>query len=208
MLPWICCLMKAHNFHNKASSRSWSSGSDKMFESNLFLPCLRRDIINVIKHKGKSPGSRRICKVIWIHPQGTMNVWTRFHGNSSSFAPSTDKLRQFAGLTFYGMIKSRGQRMCHRGACARLTDVWMWCCVCVITGHSMAETLTVALRVAEEAIEEAIAKAEEFGDSLVRIPLFFFLSFLPPPPVLCHCLFPSCQSQWDGVVVLAPTPSW
>ncbi|CAB1460980.1 unnamed protein product [Pleuronectes platessa] len=42
-------------------------------------------------------------------------------------------------------------------------------------GHSMAETLTVALRVAEEAIEEAIAKAEEFGDSL---------------------------SQWDAVVVL------
>ncbi|GLD54844.1 rab effector MyRIP isoform X1, partial [Lates japonicus] len=33
-------------------------------------------------------------------------------------------------------------------------------------GHSMAETLTVALRVAEEAIEEAIAKAEEFSDSL------------------------------------------
>ncbi|TMS09245.1 Rab effector MyRIP, partial [Larimichthys crocea] len=34
-------------------------------------------------------------------------------------------------------------------------------------GHSMAETLTVALRVAEEAIEEAIAKAEEFSDSLI-----------------------------------------
>ncbi|MEQ2171254.1 hypothetical protein GOODEAATRI_008769, partial [Goodea atripinnis] len=32
----------------------------------------------------------------------------------------------------------------------------------------MAETLTVALRVAEEAIEEAIAKAEEFRDSLRR----------------------------------------
>lgn len=42
----------------------------------------------------------------------------------------------------------------------------------------MAETLTVALRVAEEAIEEAIAKAEEFGDSLVRR-----LCFSPP------CLF-------------------
>lgn len=39
----------------------------------------------------------------------------------------------------------------------------------------MAETLTVALRVAEEAIEEAIAKAEEFGDSLVRR-----LYFSPP----------------------------
>lgn len=38
----------------------------------------------------------------------------------------------------------------------------------------MAETLTVALRVAEEAIEEAIAKAEEIGDSLV--------SLLPSPP--------------------------
>lgn len=37
----------------------------------------------------------------------------------------------------------------------------------------MAETLTVALRVAEEAIEEAISKAEEFSDSLVRcLPLF------------------------------------
>lgn len=33
----------------------------------------------------------------------------------------------------------------------------------------MAETLTVALRVAEEAIEEAITKAEEFSDSLVRL---------------------------------------
>lgn len=39
--------------------------------------------------------------------------------------------------------------------------------MCVLTGHSMAETLTVALRVAEEAIEEAIAKAETFRDSLV-----------------------------------------
>ncbi|RXN28213.1 rab effector [Labeo rohita] len=35
-------------------------------------------------------------------------------------------------------------------------------------GHSMADTLTVALRVAEEAIEEAIAKAESYRDSLVR----------------------------------------
>lgn len=34
-------------------------------------------------------------------------------------------------------------------------------------GHSMAETLTVALRVAEEAIEEAISKAEEYRGSLV-----------------------------------------
>ena len=40
--------------------------------------------------------------------------------------------------------------------------------VCVFAEHSMADTLTVALRVAEEAIEEAIAKAEEFSDSLVR----------------------------------------
>lgn len=32
----------------------------------------------------------------------------------------------------------------------------------------MADTLTVALRVAEEAIEEAIAKAESYRDSLVR----------------------------------------
>lgn len=42
----------------------------------------------------------------------------------------------------------------------------------------MAETLTVALRVAEEAIEEAIAKAEEFSDSLVRRPSVLFLSSL------------------------------
>ncbi|XP_037703566.1 rab effector MyRIP isoform X2 [Choloepus didactylus] len=33
-------------------------------------------------------------------------------------------------------------------------------------GHSMMDTLTVALRVAEEAIEEAITKAEAYGDSL------------------------------------------
>lgn len=90
----------------------------------------------------------------------------------------------------------------------------------------MAETLTVALRVAEEAIEEAIAKAEEFSDSLVRhpsdplppfspslsvifyplfhssfIPLFFLLCFLchgrlPPP------LPPSwSQYQRDAVMV-------
>ncbi len=41
----------------------------------------------------------------------------------------------------------------------------------------MAETLTVALRVAEEAIEEAIAKADEFSDSLVRKPAVPFLPF-------------------------------
>ncbi|MGH0121739.1 UNVERIFIED_CONTAM: hypothetical protein FKN15_075155 [Acipenser sinensis] len=35
-------------------------------------------------------------------------------------------------------------------------------------GHSMAETLTVALRVAEEAIEEAISKAEEYRGSLEK----------------------------------------
>ncbi|XP_061443540.1 rab effector MyRIP isoform X2 [Rhineura floridana] len=33
-------------------------------------------------------------------------------------------------------------------------------------GHSMTDTLAVALRVAEEAIEEAISKAEMYGDSL------------------------------------------
>lgn len=37
-------------------------------------------------------------------------------------------------------------------------------------GHSMMDTLAVALRVAEEAIEEAISKAEAYGDSLVRPP--------------------------------------
>lgn len=36
------------------------------------------------------------------------------------------------------------------------------------------DTLAVALRVAEEAIEEAISKAEAYGDSLVQ-----------PPPPLC-----------------------
>lgn len=36
--------------------------------------------------------------------------------------------------------------------------------------HSMAETLTVALRVAEEAIDEAISKAEFENTSQVRIP--------------------------------------
>uniref|UniRef100_A0A8C9ZVI1 Myosin VIIA and Rab interacting protein b n=1 Tax=Sander lucioperca TaxID=283035 RepID=A0A8C9ZVI1_SANLU len=45
--------------------------------------------------------------------------------------------------------------------------VYVWL-MCLISGHSMAETLTVALRVAEEAIEEAIAKAEEFSDSLEK----------------------------------------
>lgn len=33
-------------------------------------------------------------------------------------------------------------------------------CVCLCSEHSMAETLTVALQVAEEAIDEAISKAE------------------------------------------------
>lgn len=47
----------------------------------------------------------------------------------------------------------------------------------------MAETLTVALRVAEEAIEEAIAKAEEFSDSLVRLCLVL------PTTGLCLCLY-------------------
>lgn len=34
----------------------------------------------------------------------------------------------------------------------------------------MMDTLAVALRVAEEAIEEAISKAEAYGDSLVWTP--------------------------------------
>lgn len=78
----------------------------------------------------------------------------------------------------------------------------------------MAETLTVALRVAEEAIEEAIAKAEEFSDSLVRhpsVPLLsvsvFLLSF-PFGPLfysrfLCHgLLLLSSQYQLDAAMVL------
>ncbi len=35
--------------------------------------------------------------------------------------------------------------------------------------HSMADTFNVALRVAEEAIDEAIAKAETQADSQVRL---------------------------------------
>ena len=56
--------------------------------------------------------------------------------------------------------------------------------VCVLPGHSMAETLTVALRVAEEAIEEAITKAEEFRDSLVR-----YQSLSSPSPCLYIVIF-------------------
>lgn len=44
-------------------------------------------------------------------------------------------------------------------------------CSLSFTGHSMMDTLAVALRVAEEAIEEAISKAEACGDSLVWHPL-------------------------------------
>lgn len=40
-------------------------------------------------------------------------------------------------------------------------------CVCVFSEHSMAETLSVALRVAEEAIDEAISKAEVNGSAQV-----------------------------------------
>ncbi|MEQ2191183.1 hypothetical protein XENOCAPTIV_023115, partial [Xenoophorus captivus] len=70
-------------------------------------------------------------------------------------------------------------------------------------GHSMAETLTVALRVAEEAIEEAIAKAEEFRDSLVfhlESPLTF--------PLLCfYCRVGSsfnlfCSYLWVSCILL------
>lgn len=43
----------------------------------------------------------------------------------------------------------------------------------------MAETLTVALRVAEEAIEEAIAKAEEYRDSLVGTVLLLYVIAFP-----------------------------
>lgn len=38
----------------------------------------------------------------------------------------------------------------------------------------MMDTLTVALRVAEEAVEEAISKAEMVTDSLVKIFYYFF----------------------------------
>ncbi|TKS87846.1 Rab effector [Collichthys lucidus] len=51
-------------------------------------------------------------------------------------------------------------------------------------GHSMAETLTVALRVAEEAIEEAIAKAEEFSDSLSQYQQDAAMVFVCTDPLL------------------------
>uniref|UniRef100_A0A3B3WRY0 Rab effector MyRIP/Melanophilin domain-containing protein n=1 Tax=Poecilia mexicana TaxID=48701 RepID=A0A3B3WRY0_9TELE len=79
---------------------------------------------------------------------------------------------------YYNNVKSRFKRfgsakvlktlyrkhIIERGAFSDLPAMF----VVVVTGHSMAETLTVALRVAEEAIEEAIAKAEEFRDSLEK----------------------------------------
>lgn len=72
----------------------------------------------------------------------------------------------------------------------------------VISGHSMAETLTVALRVAEEAIEEAIAKAEEFSDSLVRCLFCSSSSFLLltlSVSHFLHLLFPPifCVPAWS-----------
>lgn len=67
----------------------------------------------------------------------------------------------------------------------------------------MAETLTVALRVAEEAIEEAIAKAEEFSDSLVRYPTVS-LSLTPSVSPRLSSLFWS-QYQQDAVIVLTTT---
>lgn len=67
----------------------------------------------------------------------------------------------------------------------------------------MAETLTVALRVAEEAIEEAIAKAEEFSDSLVRYPTVS-LSLTPSVSRCLSSLFWS-QYQQDAVIVLTTT---
>lgn len=62
---------------------------------------------------------------------------------------------------------------CSRGASSGLASVGLVSPVdhtlpCVSgLGHSMMDTLAVALRVAEEAIEEAICKAESYGDSLV-----------------------------------------
>lgn len=56
----------------------------------------------------------------------------------------------------------------------------------------MADTLTVALRVAEEAIEEAIAKAESYRDSLVR-------NSCPSNSSKHYCIRPSytcISAQW------------
>lgn len=54
------------------------------------------------------------------------------------------------------------------GACPCLSESGLRSVSCL--GHSMMDTLSVALRVAEEAIEEAISKAEAYGDSLVCPP--------------------------------------
>ena len=62
------------------------------------------------------------------------------------------------------------------GACPCLSESGLCSVSCL--GHSMMDTLAVALRVAEEAIEEAISKAEAYGDSLV----------CPPPPRHNVCL--------------------
>lgn len=113
--------------------------------------------------------------------------------------------------------------MCVRGVCTCLTDGAVNVCsmsMYVMSGHSMAETLTVALRVAEEAIEEAITKAEEFSDSLVRRPsrllllssspfiaclLQYFVC--PPCPSLFSSLFALPMSQPFTSPLLSP-PSW
>lgn len=68
----------------------------------------------------------------------------------------------------------------------------------------MAETLTVALRVAEEAIEEAIAKAEEFSDSLVRRYYFFskFFSYSTPAFSIFLTPYSRVSSCKHGTVAL------
>lgn len=63
------------------------------------------------------------------------------------------------------------------------------CTVYVYIGHSMADTLTVALRVAEEAIEEAIAKAESYRDSLVRNYFIYHPSKTNSIAYVYVCLF-------------------
>ncbi|KPP58935.1 hypothetical protein Z043_123195, partial [Scleropages formosus] len=52
-----------------------------------------------------------------------------------------------------------------------------------LADHSMAETLNVALQVAEEAVEEAIARTEEHCDNLVSQHLVTLSSCLSYPPV-------------------------
>lgn len=66
--------------------------------------------------------------------------------------------------------------------------------VSLCSEHSMADTLTVALRVAEEAIDEAISKAEFDTSSQVIYIVYILLT-------VCHHAFivgTILNSEWDA----------